>query len=65
MEELSNIHWVHTHILSIPSDRWQIGHLDASKGNEPENLFYQPPIQARFRDKYVFNKYFERIRVKV
>ena len=65
MEELSNIHWVHTHILSMPSDRWQIGHLDASKGNEPENLFYQPPIQARFRDKYVFNKYFERIRVKV
>ena len=65
MEELSNIHWVHTHILSMPSDRWQIGHLDASKGNEPENLFYQPPIQARFRDNYVFNKYFERIKVKV
>jgi len=65
IEELSSVQWVHTHILSVASDRWQIGHLDASKGNEPENLFYQPPIQARFRDKYVFNKYFERIRVKV
>lgn len=65
LEELSGIQWVHTHILSMASDRWQIGHLDASKGNEAENLFYQPPIQARFRDKYVFNKYFEKIRVKV
>jgi hypothetical protein len=65
LEELSNIQWVYTHILSMPHDRWQIGHLDASKGNESENLFYQPPIQARFRDNYIFNKYFERIKVKV
>jgi len=39
-----------------------VGHLDADKGNEPENLRYQPPIQARFRDKYIFNEFFERLK---
>ena len=65
IEKLSEIKWAHLHILSVPIDRWQIGHLDASKGNEPENLFYQPPIQARFRDNYIFNRQFEKIKVKV
>ena len=64
-EELSGIQWVFTHIINMDPSRWQIGHLDASKGNEADNLFYQPPIQARFRDNYVFNKNFERIKVKV
>jgi hypothetical protein len=63
--EMSGASWIYNHILDVPPDRWQIGHLDASKGNDPENLFYQPPIQARFRDNYIFNKYFERIKVKV
>lgn len=64
-EELSGIQWIFTHIICVEPSRWQIGHLDASKGNEAENLFYQPPIQARFRDNYIFNKHFERIKVKV
>jgi hypothetical protein len=64
-DELSGIRWIFTHIICIDPSRWQIGHLDASKGNEAENLFYQPPVQARFRDNYVFNKNFERIKVKV
>jgi hypothetical protein len=63
--ETSGVNWIYKHILNVPSDRWQIGHLDASKGNDAENLFYQPPIQARFRDNYIFNEHFERIKVKV
>lgn len=64
-EKLAEIKWVYTHILNVSADRWQIGHLDASKGNEPENLYYQPPIQARYRDNYIFNRLFEKIKVKV
>lgn len=63
--KLSEIKWVYTHILSAPADVWQIGHLDASKGNESTNLYYQPPIQARYRDNYIFNRLFEKIKVKV
>lgn len=64
-EKLSEMKWVCVYILSVPVDRWQIGHLDASKGNESSNLFYQPPIQAKFRDNYIFNRQFEKIKVKV
>lgn len=65
MEEISHIRWNIEHILDQPSKVWQIGHLDATKGNDPANLYYQPPIQARYRDKYIFNREFERIKVKV
>lgn len=63
-QELSHIKWSIEHILDQPVRDWQIGHLDATKGNHPSNLYYQPPIQARFRDNYVFNREFERIKVK-
>lgn len=65
LQEISHIKWNIEHILDQPIREWQIGHLDATKGNHPSNLYYQPPIQARFRDNYVFNREFERIKVKV
>ena len=63
--ELGHIKWVFRHIIDVPNEEWHIGHLDATKGNDSSNLFYQPPIQARYRDNYIFNREFERIKVKV
>jgi len=50
-------------ILDVEENDWQIGHLRAQGGNEPENLRWQPPIQARYRDRYIFNEYFEKLRI--
>lgn len=63
--ELSHIRWTFENIIEMPNEKWHIGHLDATKGNDPSNLFYQPPIQARYRDNCIFNREFERIKVKV
>ena len=51
-------------ILCVPIEKWQIGHLDATKGNHPDNLYYQPPIQSKYRDNYIFNPMFQKIKVK-
>jgi len=51
-------------ILCVPTEKWHIGHLDATKGNLPDNLYFQPPIQAKYRDKYIFNHMFQKIKVK-
>lgn len=68
MKEISHIKWVIQNILDKPTEDWEIGHLIAhppKTANDPSNLYYQPPIQARFRDKCIFNQGFERIKVKV
>jgi hypothetical protein len=61
-EKINEAKWNIKYILEPNVEEWHIGHLDADKGNEPENLRYQPPIQARFRDKYIFNDFFERLK---
>lgn len=63
-DTMSRVNWIYENILNQPSDNWHIGHLDASKGGESDNLYYQPPIQARYTNRYVFNRWFERIKVK-
>tara|TARA_Y100000287_G_scaffold97175_1_gene77601 strand:- start:1455 stop:2255 length:801 start_codon:yes stop_codon:yes gene_type:complete len=50
-------------ILDVDERDWQIGHLRAQGGNDPDNLRWQPPIQARYRDRYIFNEYFEKLRI--
>lgn len=60
----TEIKWIYENILNEPSSKWHIGHLDASKGCESSNLFYQPSIQRAYTNKYVFNRWFERIKVK-
>lgn len=64
MKEVSHIKWHIDNIIDVPISEWHIGHLDATRGNDSSNLYYQPPIQARYRDKYIFNQNFERLRVK-
>lgn len=46
-------------ITDVPNDEWHIGHLDPTIGDASEkNLAYQPPIQARFRDRFKFDPLF-------
>jgi hypothetical protein len=68
IKEIHHMKWVIEHIIDQPIKDWQIGHLIANppkEANDPSNLYYQPPIQARFRDNCIFNQGFERIKVKV
>jgi hypothetical protein len=41
--------------IDIPADEWQLGHKNPeSDDNTENNLVLQPPIQAKYRDKYIF-----------
>lgn len=49
-----------TSLVDVPNDQWQVGHLNPEIGDASEaNLAYQPPIQARYRDKYIWDSYFQ------
>lgn len=61
-DKLTEVRWIMKYILEPHENEWQIGHLDAGLGNSPNNLRFQPPIQAQFRDKYIFNTVFERLK---
>jgi len=62
-KKLQEVRDITEYILDIPENDWQIGHLRAQGGNDPDNLRWQPPIQARYRDRYIFNEYFEKLRI--
>jgi len=41
--------------IDIPNREWQLGHKNPeSEDNMDNNLVLQPPIQAKYRDKYIF-----------
>ena len=41
--------------IEVPNDEWQLGHKNPnSTDNAMSNLVLQPPIQAKYRDKYTF-----------
>ena len=41
--------------IDVPNEEWQLGHKNPnSVDNEMTNLVLQPPIQAKYRDKYTF-----------
>ena len=40
-------------LTEVPNSEWQIGHLDpTTNDNSQTNLTFQPPIQARYRDRF-------------
>lgn len=40
-------------VTEVPNSEWQIGHLDPTiEDNSQQNLTFQPPLQARFRDRF-------------
>ena len=41
--------------LDVPNEKWQLGHKNPeSNDNSDNNLILQPPIQAKYRDRYIF-----------
>jgi hypothetical protein len=41
--------------LNSPNEQWQLGHKNPeSTDSSSENLVLQPPIQAKYRDRYIF-----------
>jgi hypothetical protein len=41
--------------VDVPNESWQLGHKNPeSDDNKSSNLVLQPPIQAKYRDKYIF-----------
>ena len=41
--------------IDVPNNEWQLGHKNPnSTDNAMSNLVLQPPIQAKYRDKYTF-----------
>jgi hypothetical protein len=41
--------------LDIPNNQWQLGHKNPNSGdNSNNNLVLQPPIQAKYRDDFIF-----------
>jgi len=41
--------------IDIPNNQWQLGHKNPNSGdNSNNNLVLQPPIQAKYKDNYIF-----------
>ena len=46
---------IRTDYTDVPNDKWQLGHKDPdSTDSSSKNLVLQPPIQAKYRDNYIF-----------
>jgi hypothetical protein len=62
-EEVNKIkNWFKKYIVDVPNDDWQIGHLDPTIADASEkNLAYQPPIQAKYRNRFKWDSMFHRM----
>lgn len=41
--------------LDVPNNQWQLGHKNPNSGdNHTNNLVLQPPIQAKYKDNFIF-----------
>ena len=46
-------------LVDVPNTDWQIGHLDPTIPDAGEaNLAFQPPLQARYRDRFKWDRVF-------
>jgi hypothetical protein len=51
--------WWRDNLVDVPNKDWQIGHLDPTIPDASEsNLAFQPPLQARYRNKYKWDPLF-------
>lgn len=55
-DEIDNIKkHIHSNYIEPPPSEWQLGHKNPeSTDNSVKNLVLQPPIQSKYRDKYIF-----------
>jgi len=51
--------WWRANLTEVPNQEWQIGHLDPTKADASDtNLAFQPPLQARYRDRFKWDTLF-------
>jgi len=51
--------WWRANLVDVPNADWQIGHLDPTIPVATEtNLAFQPPLQARYRDRFKWDPLF-------
>jgi hypothetical protein len=54
--------WWKKNLIDIPYEDWQIGHLDPTKPDaSEENLAFQPPIQAKYRNRFKWDSLFHKM----
>jgi len=53
--------WWRNNLIDIPNKHWHIGHLDPTITNTDNNLAYQPPIQARYRNRFKWDRRFHKM----
>jgi hypothetical protein len=51
--------WWRDNLVDVPNDAWQIGHLDPTIPDASQtNLAFQPPLQARYRNRFKWDRLF-------
>jgi len=53
--------WFVKNIINVPNDKWQIGHLDPTVEDTTDNLAWQPPLQAKYRDRFKWDSKFHKM----
>lgn len=54
--------WWRKNLVDVPNKEWQVGHLDPTIPDASEkNLAYQPPLQAKYRDRFKWDPYFHKM----
>jgi hypothetical protein len=54
--------WWLDNLVNVPNEEWQVGHLDPTLPDASEhNLAYQPPIQGKYRNRFKWDSYFQRM----
>jgi hypothetical protein len=54
--------WWKKNVIDIPYEEWQVGHLDPTKPDaSEENLAFQPPIQAKYRNRFKWDSLFHKM----
>ena len=54
--------WWRANLVDVPNSEWQVGHLDPTVGDASDaNLGYQPPLQAKYRNRFKWDAYFHKM----
>lgn len=48
-------------LVDVPNEQWQKGHLDPTIPESLNNLAYQPPIQAKYKNRFKWDNMFQQM----
>lgn len=53
--------WWKKNLVDVPNDEWQTGHLDPNGDASETNLAWQPPLQAKYRNRFKWDSLFHKM----